>query len=88
MIPDLGIVCSLTSERVNQSKKQLKKWRVDHKRLKGAEYKAIIRKKRERERADAAKKTEFRLPGKEIKQSKIIRFQRGKKSILKTSFRR
>ncbi|KAL9064324.1 MAG: hypothetical protein Q9161_008958 [Pseudevernia consocians] len=64
-----------TTESIQETTQELES---GPQRLKGAEYKAIIRKKRERERADAAKKTEFRLRGKEIKQSKIIRFQEAK----------
>lgn len=52
---------------------------MDHKRLKGAEYKAMIRKKREREREDPAKNTEFRLRGEKVEGSKIIRFQERQK---------
>ncbi|CAF9931186.1 MAG: hypothetical protein ALECFALPRED_004949 [Alectoria fallacina] len=60
----------------NQYKKQFKKWKIDHKRLKGAEFKAIVRKKRERERGNPAKNTEFRLRGEKVEGSKIIRYQK------------
>lgn len=69
-------MCLLTPERENQYKKQLNKWKVDPKRLKGAECKAIIRIKRERDREDPPKGTAFRLRGEKVDESRIIRFQK------------
>ena len=63
----------------NQYKKQFKKWESDlvPKRIKDEEYRAIISKKRKRERAGKTSSA-FRWQGAEIKDSNITRFQKRK----------
>lgn len=61
--------------REKQYKKQLQKWDIDHKRIKSTEYKAMIRKKRQREE-DGQKESKFQLRGVEIDDAKIVRFQK------------
>ncbi|MCJ1460721.1 hypothetical protein MMC28_011103 [Mycoblastus sanguinarius] len=59
----------------SQYKKQLRKWGLDHKRIKGPEYKAIIRKQRSREQQGLGDKSRFVLRGVEVGNSKIVGFQ-------------
>ena len=66
-------ILKLCSEK--QYKKQLQKWDIDHKRIKSIEYKAMIRKKRQREE-DGQKESKFQLRGVEIDDAKIVRFQK------------
>ena len=46
--------------RVNQYKKQLGKWGLDHKHIKDAEYQAMLKKERKREQEDPHKESAFR----------------------------
>ena len=48
---------------------------MDHKRIKPTEYKAMIRKKRQRE-DDGQKDSKFELRGLEVDDAKITRFQK------------
>ena len=66
-------VLTLCSEK--QYKKHLQKWDIDHKRIKPIEYKAMIRKKRQREE-DGQKETKFQLRGVEVDDAKILGFQK------------
>ena len=63
----------------NQYKKQFKKWESDlvPKRIKDEQYRAIISKKRKRERAGKTSSA-FRWQGAEVKDSNITRFQKRK----------
>ena len=67
---------------MNQYKKQFKKWESDlvPKRIEDEEYRAIISKKRKRERAGKTSST-FRWQGAEVKDSNISRFQKRKKIL-------
>lgn len=60
---------------LNQYKKQISKWGLDKKRIKGAEYKAMLKKKRKRELEAPGKESRFILHGEEVPQSKIARFE-------------
>lgn len=62
--------------RENQYKRKLREWALDHKRIKDREYKAMIRKQRERNQNDSAKGTTFRLRGVEVDESKIASFKK------------
>ncbi|KAK3167094.1 hypothetical protein OEA41_010219 [Lepraria neglecta] len=62
----------------NQYKKKLKEWKLDHKRIRVSEYKAMIRKKRKREYLE--KEIAFRLRGMEVDDSKIDRFRKRRKA--------
>ena len=66
-------ILTLYSEK--QYKTQLQKWDIDHKRIKPTEYKAMVRKKRQREE-DGQKDSKFELRGREVDDAKIIRFQK------------
>ena len=66
---------TLTVGSEKQYKNQLQKWDIDHKRIKPTEYKAMIRKKRQREE-DGQKESKFQLRGVEIDDAKIVRFQK------------
>ena len=66
-------ILTLYSEK--QYKTQLQKWDIDHKRIKPTEYKAMVRKKRQREE-DGQKDSKFELRGLEVDDAKIIRFQK------------
>ncbi|KAF2113177.1 Clr5 domain-containing protein [Lophiotrema nucula] len=68
---------------IKQYKTQIGKWSLDKKRIKAHEYKAILRKKRQREESGTKKAPTFLLHGQEVPASKIARFenrmlQRGK----------
>ena len=67
------LLLTLYSEK--QYKTQLQKWDIDHKRIKPTEYKAMIRKKRQREE-DGHTDVKFKLRGLEIDDAKIVRFQK------------
>ena len=67
------------NSRVNQYKKQLGKWGLDHKRIKDSEYQAMLNKKRKRKLEDPRKESAFRLRGAEIDSSKIARYKKRKK---------
>jgi len=60
---------------MKQWKTQLSKWGLDKKHIKPAEYKAMARKRREREENDPAKATQFILHGVEVSPTKIARFE-------------
>ncbi|KAF8848945.1 hypothetical protein BDZ45DRAFT_732591 [Acephala macrosclerotiorum] len=58
-----------------QWKTQLSKWSLDKKNIKPAEYRAMVRKKREREENNPEKGTQFILHGIEVPPDKIARFE-------------
>lgn len=60
---------------LNQYKKRISKWGLDKKRIKHAEYEAMVKKKRKRELEAPGKGSQFILHGEEVPQSKITRFE-------------
>jgi hypothetical protein len=63
-----------TSEK--QYKTQLKKWSLDTKYIKASEYITMIKIKREREREDPPRQTQFVLRGRAVDPRDITRFEK------------
>ncbi|KAF2188362.1 hypothetical protein K469DRAFT_536359, partial [Zopfia rhizophila CBS 207.26] len=59
----------------NQYKKQIAKWGLDTKRIKGTEYKAMLKKKRKRESDEPGKLSQFFLCGQRVPSPNITRYK-------------
>jgi hypothetical protein len=74
-------VKDLMRSRVKQYKTQLKRWGLDKKNIKASEYRAMLKKKRNRELEDPPKETRFIIRGRQVDPKAITRFAKRIKVI-------
>ncbi|KAH8667007.1 hypothetical protein BX600DRAFT_511887 [Xylariales sp. PMI_506] len=70
---------------LDQYKHRLAKWNVDNKRIKGDEYRAMLKKTKLRSLEDPPKQTEFWLHGQRVNPDNIARFEKRAKAQGKIS---
>ena len=76
----LGRYVILTFKSKKLYKIKFQEWGIDTKKIKTHEYKAILKKKRKRERDEPGKATKFQLHGQHVPEHKIARWETGMRS--------